>query len=134
MKTVGLIGACLVLAGCASLEWRPGDSTGTKITKGTARVLIGLPTLGVSEIMIERDAWRRNKVLADEARALYFADLQAKLSRYRTMAEHAATPEDRETALRLADGVLSEIQSLASARGTTCTSTGDGKNAVIHCR
>ncbi len=48
----------IALAGCASLQLRPADSTGAKVGKVAVRTLIAVPTLGASEAEIARDADR----------------------------------------------------------------------------
>ena len=136
-----LIVAAFVLtlcSACASLKWQPEDSTSTRIGKTSARVLMGIPTLGYSELILNHNADELAKDQAAARRRRYLAELRTELQRYRTMAETAETEEERETALRLADGVLRELQVMfgetSSPAPQTCVMVPVGGVLVQRCQ
>lgn len=69
MRHLIVLGLCLTLAGCSSLIVRDNDSVALASGKVLARVLMAVPTVGISEAVLvdlkdaERDlAWRRQQL------------------------------------------------------------------------
>lgn len=54
-RIIVLVGLSIALSGCASLAVRPCDSIPTRDSKYTARFLLGIMTLGISEAGIQRE-------------------------------------------------------------------------------
>lgn len=54
-RAIMLVILAIALSGCASLAVRPCDSIATRDSKYTARFLLGLMTLGISESGIQRE-------------------------------------------------------------------------------
>ena len=64
-----LLALAVGLTGCASVIVRPDDGIGTKVVKVSTRVVLGLATIGVSEIRI--DNTKQDEALQAEWRTFY---------------------------------------------------------------
>ena len=67
-RIAALVVVAIVCSGCASLLTQPEDSTGTKAWKLSARVLIGLSTVGLSQVVMARHEENERKARRREWR------------------------------------------------------------------
>ncbi len=103
MRAVIAVALVLSLTGCASVIWQPDDAWYTKTGKTTGRVLMGITTVGVSEIEISSiKRQRRAAELREESRRQqqrYVATLQREIERWERAALNASSEDERKNAL-----------------------------------
>ncbi len=76
--------ACALLSGCAGLYPAPGDSGGRRAAKIATRVVIGIPTLGISEAIIGRNAVHRARLAEVREIAARYEEARQDLAAART--------------------------------------------------
>jgi hypothetical protein len=125
---IALIASALFLAGCASLNLRPTDGIGMTVAKVGARVLLVVPTLGVSELSL---AMKRG----DERYRVRDAELSASTERWRKAALEATSEADRELAIRNFDAERGALERLhhPSVEPRSCHSRVIGSQLVTPC-
>lgn len=103
MKRLVLVILAAQLVGCASWYRQPDDSVGMQALKIGGRIVVGVPTMGLSELAIAQSQKRRN-VLA------YQRDLEDRLLRARERVEQATDREDLDFAIAKYNLVVAEAR------------------------
>jgi hypothetical protein len=116
----------LALAGCASLNPRPTDGWGTTTVKVASRVLIGIPTVGISELAL---ASKR----AEEHYQTEEAELVAQNDRWRRAALEATADDDRAAAFAKFDESREALRALRGEPARDCMSRIIGSEVVTPC-
>ena len=88
----------LTLGGCA-LAWQPNDSPGTKAGKLAARIPLGAVTLGLSEVIIDRETAREAEWKAEQAKAERRNQLMKEADYWKAAAFAAKDESSRQLAL-----------------------------------
>ena len=125
---IALVASTLCLAGCASLNLRPTDGIGMTVAKVGTRVLLAVPTLGLSELSL---AAKRG----EEHYRVREAELSASTDRWRKAAIEATNDADRELAIRKFDEDREALERLhhPSVEPRICHSRVIGSQLVTPC-
>jgi hypothetical protein len=103
--------AAFFATGCA-LVWTKDDSTELKAKKLTARIPLALVTLGISEVVIDREYARQQRFDLEKAREKQRAQLVLEMKKWENAAVATTNPGDRELYLRFYDSKRQEIADL----------------------
>ena len=103
------------LSGGCVLAWQPLDTTAAKAEKLIARIPLAVVTLGISEVVIDRETAREEQWKAEARRDERKAELRCEMDFWKRTAFETKDDKQRQTAMTLFEAAREDLRALEEA-------------------